>query len=119
MIVDSTTAFKENTSSIWDPTALVDENTGTVHVLFGRSTNNWESSRRADTWVVSSIDNGATWSDPRNITDGCMGAFPGSTPNGGHGIQVKRGVNAGRLIVPLYNLLGASSCSSDDESDGC
>ena len=82
---------------VWgNPAPVVDQLTGTIHVL-----STIEQNSRI--MIQSSTDNGATWSTAREITDT---AAPqefyrvGTGPV--HGIQLERGANAGRLVVPCW-----------------
>ena len=96
--------------AVWDPTPVVDEVTGEVHVLFGRSTtscvpgptyNTHAAGQRADLWIMTSRDLGATWSAARNVTAECSTPYGGGvTGSEGKGIQL----SSGELIVPLYNV---------------
>lgn len=72
-------------------------------------------------WMVTSDDDGKTWSDPVDITpqvkeDWCL--FFGTGP--GVGIQLHTGDYAGRLVVPIYTAnsnVGASQSSAVIYSD--
>ena len=68
--------------------------------------------------AVCVADNGATWTEAKNMTTQCQrpgpkpGSFAGNTPGNGHGVQL----STGRLVVPMYGgtPAGASICYSDD-----
>lgn len=50
-------------------------------------------------WEVVSQDDGRTWSEPRDIS-GFLGEYVGVLPGPGAGIQLRRGPNSGRLVMP-------------------
>ena len=84
-------------NDVWgNPTPVVDQLTGTIHLLSTIE----ENSR---IMIQSSVDHGATWSTAIEITDT---ATPESFYRVGtgpvHGIQLERGANAGRLVVPMW-----------------
>lgn len=102
---------------IWDdgnntcgnPAPVLDETTGTLHLLltwnFGTddigdiNANTGTDTRRV--YVSSSTDNGASWSQPKEITDDVKRPEWGWYATGPcHGIQVKSGPTAGRLVIP-------------------
>lgn len=78
--------------TIGNPCAIVDRD-GTIHLIFSRN--------NARAFYVKSVDDGATFSVPREITD-AFRAFSfewtrlASGP--GHGIQTR----AGRIVVPVW-----------------
>ena len=96
--------------AVWDPTPVVDNVTGEVHVLFSRTKSSCLGSTypafpgqiasNHDLWIMTSSDFGSTWSHPRNITDDCSNPYGGTVTGGeGHGIQID---STGQLIIPLY-----------------
>lgn len=94
-----------------NPVPIVDETTGRIvvnttrtggsvtasDIACGRATP--EETRRA--FVLHSDDNGATWSDPVDISPQVRPDdwrhFVGGP---GHGVQITQGVHAGRLVIP-------------------
>ncbi len=51
--------------------------------------------------MLYSDDNGATWSEPRDITDEVKpDHWRNMAPGPGHGIQLTQGEHAGRLVIP-------------------
>ena len=79
-----------------NPCPVVDEQTGTIHLAFCRNNDRQ--------FITTSDDDGVTWSQPTEITDivdredwGFYGTGPG------HGIQLKLGPAAGRLLIPSYH----------------
>ena len=68
--------------------------------------------KRSFIYMLRSSDNGATWSEPKNITHSILnendGAFIGVAP--GRGLTT----SSGRIIMPLYTENGSVSIYSDD-----
>lgn len=87
-----------------NPTPVVDSATGTIHVLYNRwepgyGTHNCEAGKRHNqAWIRTSDDNGATWSDARDITDAVrnVSKWPFMYFGPGGAIQMAEG----RLVVP-------------------
>ena len=52
-------------------------------------------------WVMHSDDQGATWTEPQDITEIARPASSNFAGNPGVGIQLRHGDAAGRLVVPL------------------
>ncbi len=84
--------------TIGNPTVVLDEITGTVWLVMQRN--------GSDVLVANSIDNGASWSRPRDITEIVKKANWGFYAVGpGVGIQIQRGPHRGRLVIPAYHRL--------------
>ncbi len=85
--------------SVWASCPLYDKDTQMVWLFFSDQT----------MYIMNSSDFGATWSEPRNLTQemGLMGKGGGAGP--GNGIQMSNG----RLVIPAY-LGGACVIYSDD-----
>ncbi len=85
-----------------NPCPVVDLQTGTVWLTMNRATGRDAASRGGQTIVImSSRDNGATWSEPRDITKGIKRPEWKHYAQGpGIGIQLRHGPHKGRLIVP-------------------
>ena len=94
-----------------DPSYVVDEETGDIFLFsvksydqgWGGSVAGVDPNNRnvLQASVVKSSDNGATWSEPRIITDQITNDVEHWTSRfaaSGHGIQLKYGEHAGRLI---------------------
>lgn len=88
-------------AAFMDPVALVDHITGKIFLFM----NLWpaeDHSMKANTaWLTSSIDDGKTWSEPKEITDEITA--PGHFMNGfgpGSGIQMVGPKFKNRLILP-------------------
>jgi hypothetical protein len=101
-----------------DPTPVYDEQSGTISVVFEYNPARFQAHGHPfaslpwafELWMVTSSDTGATWSVPRNLSaikpllqpgepQWCVTAGAG----GGHGIQLRHGPHAGRLILPGYH----------------
>ncbi|WP_438481335.1 sialidase family protein [Oleiharenicola lentus] len=82
-------------STVDNPTAIVDQETGAVHFLFQKD--------YAKLFYMRSDDDGKTWSAPVDIT-GTMDQFKPEynwnvmAPGPGHGLQMKNG----RLVIPMW-----------------
>ena len=73
---------------------MVDETTGAIHLLFCRNNDR--------VFHTVSTDDGLTWSTRIEITAQVKLADWGWYATGpGHGIQLKRGSQAGRLVVAM------------------
>lgn len=94
---------KPGDNTVNNPVAIVDHQTGSVHFLY--------CLEYMRCFYMRSDDDGATWTDPVEIT----GAFEQFRPEydwkvlatgPAHGIQLTRGDYAGRLVVPVWLSLG-------------
>lgn len=92
---------KGTTGAFMDPVPVVDETTGEIILFASFWPENDHSGATNRMITVSSRDNGATWSEPEDVTgrvlpDGryIYGFGPGA------GLQMKGGKHAGRLIMP-------------------
>jgi len=82
--------------TIGNPTPVVDRDTGIVWVAFSRNA--------SDVLVTHSGDDGKTWSEPADITPQVKRPewkFYAVGP--GVGIQLRDGLNKGRLLIPAYH----------------
>ncbi len=78
-----------------NPSPVVDEETGDVHLIFCRD--------RDRVFVTISSDDGHTWTPPREITSSVRKPDYDLYWSGpGHGIQLKQGPDAGRLLIPCH-----------------
>lgn len=110
-----------NQQMIWDdslntcgnPCPILDEQTGTVHLLMtwnnGGDTEaeiiNETSQNTRRVFVISSLDDGETWTIPKEITkDVKKPNWTWYATGPGSGIQVEKGKNAGRLIAPCDHI---------------
>lgn len=109
--------WDDGNNTCGNPCPVVDEETGEIHLLLTHNLGHdhetdiikkqAESTRTV--WVMSSKDNGKTWSTPKNITSTTKNPDWGWYATGpGNGIQIKHGPHKGRLIIP-------SDHSYDDE----
>ncbi|WP_018626580.1 sialidase family protein [Niabella aurantiaca] len=81
-----------------NPTPLVDRQTGTVFLFYAQNFNN-DSSR---VYCITSRDEGATWSGPRDLTALFAGdpfKRPFHLPGPGHGITLRNG----RLLLQVWH----------------
>jgi len=95
----------EGTQSIGNPAPVVDRTTGHIHLLF---------TRENDTvFHTVSTDNGLTWSVRIEITANVKRPEWGWYATGPcHGVQLTRGNQAGRLVVPANHRIGADGSDS-------
>lgn len=98
--------------TIGNPAPVVDETTGVIHLLFCRN--------NSRVFHTKSADDGRTWSARTEITASVKLSNWGWYATGpGHGIQLQRGAQAGRLVVAAdFNTTngvnGAQAIYSDD-----
>lgn len=84
-----------------DPVALVDKVTGKIFLFTNRWPQKDHSMKKNTSWLITSIDDGVSWSQPKNVTDKITA--PGHFMNGfgpGSGIQMKGEKYKNRLILP-------------------
>jgi sialidase-1 len=88
---------------------VVDQSTGTLWMLLTHNLGsdhetqiiNKQSKSTRTVWVTSSTDHGATWAEPKNITDSTKDPSWGWYATGpGIGIQIQHGAHKGRLVIP-------------------
>ena len=85
-----------------NPVPVVDENTGRITLVYA---DNYENAY-SKVYTISSIDDGVTWTEPVEITDVFADDPHKRTlhlPGPGHGIQLKKGKYAGRLVVEVWH----------------
>ena len=98
--------------TIGNPAPVVDKTTGSIHLLFCRN--------NSRVFHTVSTDDGVTWSARTEITASVkLGEWGWYATGPGHGIQLKRGNQAGRLVVPsdhntTNSVKGAHVVFSDD-----
>lgn len=99
--------WADGTNTCGNPTSVVDATTGTIWLLACHNLGDTKEEDIADAragrtvFVMSSDDDGVTWSKPREITGDVK--KPGWTwyaTGPGVGIQLQRGPHAGRLVIP-------------------
>jgi sialidase-1 len=97
----------ENTCG--NPCVVVDESTGTIWLFATHNPGNksekdisaGKSAGARTVWVLSSKDNGKTWSPPKDITSTTKASGWGWYATGpGVGIQLKSGPRKGLLVIP-------------------
>jgi len=84
-----------------DPVALVDEVTGKIFLFANRWPAKDHSMKSNTAWLITSTDEGLSWSEPKNITNKITA--PGHFMNGfgpGSGIQMQGKKFKNRLILP-------------------
>jgi sugar lactone lactonase YvrE len=91
----------DNTAN--NPVAIVDQVTGAIHFLY--------CLEYMRCFWMQSTDEGATWSEPVEITSVFEQFRPAYNwqvlaTGPGHAIQLQRGAHAGRLVVPVWLSLG-------------
>lgn len=85
-----------------NPTPVLDEETGRVYLFYANNHGNCQT----DIYVIHTDDDGVTWSEPVFINPAFENTDiprPFHLCGPGHGIQVKKGAYAGRLIVPFWH----------------
>lgn len=92
--------------TIGNPCAVVDRETGTVWLAFCRDND--------QVLITRSVDDGHTWAEPVDLTEQCkQPEWRWYATGPGHGIQLERGPQAGRLIVPCnHGNIGKKECWS-------
>ncbi|MDF1753843.1 MAG: FAD-dependent oxidoreductase [Verrucomicrobiales bacterium] len=94
---------KPGQNTVNNPVAIVDHETGAVHFLY--------CLEYMRCFYIRSDDEGATWTEPVEITNTFKAFHPdydwkviATGPS--HGIQLSRGENKGRLVVPIWMSTG-------------
>jgi sialidase-1 len=87
-----------------DPSPLLDRETGEIFLF-----------TRGGPWMISSRDEGRTWSEPRSLADAAPGEFKSFTPGTANSaIQLQHGPFRGRLLAALYERSIIGLIFSDD-----
>ncbi|MEU6789335.1 sialidase family protein [Nonomuraea angiospora] len=106
---DSTTVLRSTPGALLQGNAtVVADSTGPVF-LFTTSEPTTDQHRPRTPKVQVSTDDGAHWSDPKdlsNVIKAPAGASDWFATGPGHGIELIRGAHAGRLLVPVYFTVG-------------
>ena len=96
---------EENTAG--NPAPVVDEETGEIHLLMCLNND--------QVYVTHSTDDGVSWSEPENITASVKKEnWTWYATGPVHGIQIKKGAYAGRLVIPCDHTGDAHAIYSDD-----
>lgn len=93
---------KGSTGAFMDPTPVVDKQTGEIFLFCNFWPEDDHSGKTNRSILITSNDNGKTWSDPKDITDEILS--PGQWSMGfgpGKGIQLEKGQYKNRLIMPM------------------
>jgi sialidase-1 len=110
---------------IWDdgmnvcgnPAPVVDQSTGTIHLLstwnlgedHEREIIDGKSKDTRRVFVISSTDEGLTWSDPQEITSSVkLDHWTWYATGPCHGIQLQHGDHKGRLLIPCDHIEAGS-----------
>ncbi len=106
--------------SLNDPCAVYLPDTGRVLLMFQRFPRGYHARvmehtemaelgyggpRNTQTFVTYSDDDGATWSEPRDITRSVRAEDAISVGSPGVGVVLSRGEHAGRVLIPLYETI--------------
>jgi hypothetical protein len=87
-----------------DPSPLLDRDTGEIFLF-----------TRGGPWMVSSRDEGRSWSEPRSLAEAAPGEFKDSTPGVANcAIQLRHGSFRGRLLLALSTKSTIGLIFSDD-----
>jgi sialidase-1 len=97
------TVYEEEGVAIGSPTPVVDEETGTIWVALRKSLA--KEPHETSLLLTHSTDDGETWSEPMDMTDKAphpeaLSLKEDMLPGPGHGIQLRFGEHAGRLLIP-------------------
>lgn len=105
---------KDGENAVQNPTAVVDRTSGTVFVMLIRIDGALRSekdlvaspARTRSVWLARSLDDGATWETPEDITESvCRADWRDCVPGPGVGLQT----TGGRLVIPACHFkVGAS-----------
>jgi len=113
---------------VWDdgpntcgnPCPVVDQQTGAIWLLLTHNPGNMNEARIKElapggtrtVWVSRSLDDGKTWSPPRDITASTKEPSWGWYATGpGIGIQIQQGLHRGRLVIPCDHSFQAENRS--------
>lgn len=88
------------TSTFGNPTPVVDQVSGRISILTNSNARAGCPPCRRDVWLVSSVNNGSSWSTPDQQPHLERAGWDRFIANGPvHGIQLTRGPHAGRLVI--------------------
>ena len=91
--------------TIGNPAPVVDASTGHIHMLFCRVNDT--------VYHTKSTDNGLTWSTRTEITANVkLPAWGWYATGPCHGVQLKRGTQTGRLVIPANHRIGTDGSDS-------
>ncbi|MDQ8196141.1 exo-alpha-sialidase [Coraliomargarita sp. SDUM461004] len=93
---------------------VLDENTGNIHLIFQEVIpSNWGKTQTPDPnnvnyklWLMTSNDSGATWTTTEINKTNLPSSWHNFHPGPGHGIILKSGSYAGRIIIPGWYIIG-------------
>ena len=97
-----------------NPVPVYDEETGMVFLFYQECQNGLETKYcGSDNYLMTSEDLGDTWSMPQKINsvwDAMSDVIPLRNGGPGHGIQIKKGPAAGRLMIPFWHRRYGAEC---------
>lgn len=105
--------WSDGDNTCGNPAPVIDQNTGKIHLLmtwnFGTddisSINAGTSRDTRRVYKTSSTDDGLTWAPVQEITASTkLSAWGWYATGPCHGIQLTKGVNKGRLVIPCDNI---------------
>ncbi len=95
-----TGSINDGNYAFMDPTPIVDAQTGEIFLFCTRWNKLNDDAKNNLAYMVRSTDNGVTWSAPVNMSGSVLADGHYSAGFGpGHGIQIKEGKYAGRLVA--------------------
>ncbi len=99
-----TKSWEKGIGKVGNPTPVFDTTTGLFWMFY--LAGDFARVNGYHTYYINSNDGGITWNKPQKFGDGAMGP--------GHGIQITKGPNTGKLLIPGYNSTGAFAIISTD-----
>jgi sialidase-1 len=105
----TTVVWDDGSNTCGNPCPVIDEQTGTIWLLSTHNLGNDKegaidrgtSAGTRTVWLLSSLDDGASWSTPREITSEVKDpSWRWYATGPGVGIQIQAGPHAGRLVIP-------------------
>lgn len=105
--------WNDDSNTCGNPCPIVDRQTGTIHLLMtwnlGKDRESQiiagESRDTRRVFISASMDDGATWAKPRQITEQVKQPnWTWYATGPGAGIQIERGPHAGRLVAPCDHI---------------
>ena len=123
---------EDGDKSLNNPCALVEREGDQVLVMYqsypagvgersGKIQPGYEGDRIVRTWLITSTDEGVTWSKPRDVTKETKRAHLVTTVAAGPGIgiQLRHGKHAGRILIPFnegpFGVWNIYAAYSDDQ----
>ena len=99
---EMTDLTKGTSGAFMDPTPVVDRKTGKIFLFCNFWPENDHSGKTNRAILITSNNNGLTWSEPIDLTEKLLGTDVWSMGFGpGSGFQIENGKYKGRLIMPM------------------